>query len=202
MSNAEPTRDGQISRKVKENVKLPRTGVITNVREHEVEDDEWNYHLDVRINEENHPRRVPFAVPFPGLAAPPRGSDHPDGPDLALVQYFRDDEEHRPVVTNILYNNEDRPPIGQQGVFRLQRGPLQIEMHPQGEWARISEVDSDGKIELDDSGTATVNADNVVLGSGGNGVITDISLDTTTDGDGHVTSVTPNITRSDVTETE
>jgi hypothetical protein len=166
MGREEPTKESRNRRVINEEVNLPQTGVITQVREHTQSDDVWNFHVDVRIGPEQHPRKVPLAVPFPDMIAPPRSTDHADGPDLALVQFMQDDEVERPVVTNILYNREDRALLGQEGVIRIKRGDLYIEMAPDGSWARLAkkseddgapsahaEIQDDGSFELvDDAG--------------------------------------------------
>lgn len=168
MGNEEPTDHARIRRIIDEEVQLPRTGIITKVYEHTQTDDRWNFHVDVRLGPDKHPRKVPVAVPAPELAVPPRSVDHADGPDLALVQYLQDNETERPIVTNILYNNEDRPPLGTEGIFRLRRGGLYVEMAPAGEWARISQKSSDdgtptAKVEIAQDGSVTIEGDTDVI---------------------------------------
>jgi hypothetical protein len=63
---------------------------------------------------------------------------------------------------------------------------------------RVTIEDVDGGSVTIEDGTAQIDGATVKLGAGGTGVITDI--ETTTDADGHVTSVTP--VRSNVVETE
>lgn len=160
MGNEEPTRDARTRRIIGNEINLARTGIITRVYEHTETDDFWNFHVDVRLGPDKHPRKVPVAVPGPELAIPPRSVEDESGGDYALVQYMEDDETERPVVTHIMYNNEDRPPLGTQGVFRLRRGDLYTESHPKGEWARIAKKSEDDgtpstKIEIDDSGPTT-----------------------------------------------
>ena len=161
MSSEEPTRDARIRRIIDEEITLPQTGIITRVREHQSEDDVWNYHVDVRISEENHPRKVPVATAIPEMIASPRSTAHPDGPDLALVQYLDDDESERPIVTNILFNRQDRAPKGDEGVLRIRRSNLYVEMAEDGSHARLSkksndDVTPDLVVEIDDSGRVTI----------------------------------------------
>lgn len=155
MSSEEPTRDARIRRIIDEEITLPQTGIITRVREHQSEDDVWNFHVDVRISEENHPRKVPVATAIPEMIASPRSTAHPDGPDLALVQYLDDDETERPIVTNILFNRQDRAPKGEEGVLRIRRGNLYVEMAEDGSHARLSKKSDDNAtpdliVEIDD----------------------------------------------------
>lgn len=156
----EPTQRDSIARVTKEELTLPRTGVITNIREHTQSDDRWNFHVDLRLRPGENETRVPVATAIPDLIAPPRTESHPDGPDLALVQYLQDDEEERPIVTNILYNRKDRPPLGKEGMIRVVRGSLYLEADPRGDWVRMGKKPADDgtpstKVEIDDSG-ATV----------------------------------------------
>lgn len=158
MTKEENTREGRQRRVIGDEVQLPQTGTITRVREHTDPDDNWNYHLDVRIGPDRHPRKVPLAVPFPELAAPPRSESHPKGPDMALIQFLEDDDTSRPIATQILYNSEDRPPLGTEGIFRLRRGNLYVEMADDGSYARLSkkldDTDTpDVVVEIDDTGT-------------------------------------------------
>lgn len=158
MSAEEPTREGRIRRVINEEVQLAQTGNVTKVYEHTQSDDQWNFHVDVRIDDDTHPRKVPVAVPAPLMIAPPRSVDHEDGPDQVLVQYLDDAEDPRPIVTHILYNNKDRPPLGSEGIVRLRRGDLYLELHDKGNWARLSKKSADDAtpdlvIEMDDTGT-------------------------------------------------
>ncbi len=154
MSNQEPTTEARDRRVINEEIELPRTGIITKVYEHTQTDDRWNFHVDVRIDEEVHPRKVPVATSAPELIAPPRSIDDENGPDLALVQYLHDDTKERAIVTHILYNDEDRPPLGTEGIYRLRRGSLYLEAHPKGAWMRIARKDMD-----DSSPTAELTID-------------------------------------------
>lgn len=164
MGNEEPTQDAHDDRRINESVQLPQTGVVTEVHEHASVDDRWNFHVDVRIGPEDHPRKVPVAVSAPEMIAPPRSTSHPDGPDLVLVQYLDDDELQRPIVTNILYNREDRPPLGSEGMLRIRRSPLYAEMADDGSYARIAkksadEASPDAQVEIDDTGAITIQTD-------------------------------------------
>jgi hypothetical protein len=143
MSDPSDTQKGETSRRISEQVQLPRTGIVTKVYEHTDEDDFWNFHVDIKIGPESHPRKVPVATAAPELITPPRSTNHPSGPDLALVQYMEDDDAHRPIVTNILYNDQDRPPLGKEGVVRLRRGSLYVEMADDGSYARLAKKNND-----------------------------------------------------------
>lgn len=161
MTLEEDTDEGELRRKIREEIQLPETGIVTKVYEHANPDDNWNFHADVRISADRHPRKVPVAVSAPDLIAPPRSTSHEEGPDLALIQFMQDSDNERPVITNILYNDVDRPPIGKEGMVRLRRGELYLELEDDGSTARISKK-ADGeevpvaRIEINDSGVSPV----------------------------------------------
>jgi hypothetical protein len=193
----EDSRRAETERTITDQVKLAKTGLITKVYEHRQPDDVWNYHVDVRISPNNHPRRVPVATPMPELIAPPRSPDHDEGPDLALVQFLDDDDEPRPIVTHIMYNDQDRPPLGYEGGVKLRRGQLYFEMDSSGEYARLAkrpENDRDDSqptevVEIDDQNEeVSMKTDPNDDGSYENEVIIDdqneVSLKTDIDGDG------------------
>jgi hypothetical protein len=161
MAQEDDTQEGRTRRLINDEVQLPTTGVITAVHEHTDPDDRWNHHVDVRIGPETNPRKVPVATAVPELIAPPRGEDHPDGPDMALVQYLNDDGTQRPIVTHILYNDQDRAPLGTQGDVRVRRGDLYTELAADGSHARLAKksgdmADPDLVVEIDESGTIRI----------------------------------------------
>jgi hypothetical protein len=229
MGREEPTREGSQQRAIGEEVQLPQTGVVTKVYEHTDPSDKWNFHVDVRIGPDDHPRKVPVAVSAPELIAPPRSESHEDGPDMVLVQYLDDDETQRPIVTNILYNRVDRPPLGAEGMLRVRRSPLYAEIADDGSFARISKKSSDAaspdaQVEIDNTGAITIETDgdinisaggDVVIDEGGSAksVLTedavfeyeDTTISDTDDGSGTsstTTKTTTKVSNNETTETE
>jgi len=172
MGKEENTRDARIRRIIKEEVQMPRTGIITDVYERTSTSDRFDFNVDVRIGPEAHPREVPVAIPAPDIAMPPRSSSHPEGPDLALVQYIDDDESERAVVTHILYNDEDRAPLGRQGIIRMRRGNLYFEMHENGDWGRLSKKSADDASPTMEIGIDDANNE-ITIKAGGNDIIMD-----------------------------
>ena len=150
----EPTERDRIVEEVKSGVHLPQIGEVTKVWEHTADDDNSNHEVNVLLRDEDlERRRVPIAVPVADMVAPPRKGD------TVLVQ-FLDGVEDAPVVTNVLYNDVDRAPLGTEGIIRRRRGSLYTEMHPDGDWSRTAVKPSDDgtpstKVEVDDSGSTT-----------------------------------------------
>jgi uncharacterized Zn-binding protein involved in type VI secretion len=168
----EPTERDRIVEEALSEINLPQLGTVTKVWEHTEPDDDSNHEVNVLLRDEDmERRRVPIATPVGDMIAPPREDD------TVLVQ-FLDGIEDAPVVTHVLYNDIDRAPLGTQGTVRLKRGSVYIEVHPDGDYARIAQKDTDdadpnAEIEIDDSGGNTVvnvNADTVKLAGGGNPV--------------------------------
>jgi len=207
----EPTNIDWVISQVRDRLKPPQRGTVKQVYEHTSSDDVSNHEVDVQLVDEpdRTRRRLPVAVPTDDAALVPRGPDDPDGPDDVLVQ-FVDGNSERGIVTHVVPTAESRAPQGQAGDVRVTRGDLYAELSGDGSVARLAEKpgDLDGptaEIAIDASGAETVarvDADTVVLGAGGSQVITDATLETTTDSDGHVTSVSLSLTRSETVETE
>lgn len=167
----EDTEQGRIRRVIDEEVQLPRTGVITNVREHDAADDLWNYEVDVKLAPGNEERKVPVATSVPNMTAAPRAVDHPDGPDLAIVQYISDEETERPVITGFLFTDKNRPEVGSQGLVTIRRGSLVVEAMADGSEVRLAHDDG-SEVSVDDAGNITINATgDVTVSADGNVVI-------------------------------
>lgn len=225
MANEEPTEEAHRNREVNREIHLAKTGVVTNVREHASVDDRWNFHVDVRIGPNDHPRKVPVAVAAPQMIAPPRSEKHEDGPDLVLVQYIDDDETPRPVVTHILYNRQDRPPVGKEGEVKIRRGSLYAELADDGSYARIAKKSAGdaspaAQISINDQGGVTIETDqditisasgNVTIDEGGTPkkVLTEDAVfeyedtgDTSGGGATPTTKTTTTVSNGETTETE
>lgn len=152
MDDFESTEESHILRLIDENTAQPELGKITKVFEHTQTDDNSNFEANVKLRDsDKERRRIPIATnPFMG------GVSVPEEGDTVLVD-FLDGESESPVVVGVVHNVEDRPPVGQAGMYRLRKGDLYFEMHPNGDWARIAHKSSDtgtpnSKIELDQNG--------------------------------------------------
>jgi len=163
MDDIEPTERARILREVRDKIRLPRFGIVTKIWNYTSADDNSNHEVNVLVEKvggggQNEHRRVPVAAPVADMIAPPRVDD------MVLVQFLEGDNE-RPVVTNVLYNDEDRALLGSEGVVRRRRGSIYTEMHPDGDWSRTAVKPGDDdtpttKVEVKDDGGATkVNVD-------------------------------------------
>lgn len=80
-------------------------GVVTAVFPHEAEDDDNNYEVDVRLKHEDLVLpKVPMAVSYMGMAAPPHEGD------LVLV-HFIDGDLNQAVIGGRFYHAGERPPL-------------------------------------------------------------------------------------------
>lgn len=156
MREFEPTEEGYILRLIEENTSQPEFGKITKVFEHSAAGDESNFEVNVKLRDaDKERRRIPIATsPFMGAVAVPQEGD------TVLVD-FMDGEGEAPVVVGTLHNIEDRPPTGQAGIYRLRKGDLYFEMHPDGNWIRMAQKSDDkatpdSKIEIDQNGSVNL----------------------------------------------
>lgn len=179
-------------------------GFVTKVHEHDgTEDVISNHEVNVQLaTQAEELKRVPVHTDHNGSITVPQKGD-------AVEIGFLKSKTQRPFVSNIVYTDEERAPLARSGHFRREFGSdsgdkLYIEAetadHSAGdpEVVRIAKK-SDGlsdpstEITLDDSGAnpeITINTDSgsIVINGGTEGAITDI--ETTKDGDGHITDIT------------
>lgn len=154
MPQFDRTEAGYMEQRIKDLLRMPQVGEIVKVREHTAEDDDTNFECDVLIRGEDQQRRGAL------LATPGRDALYvPREGDIVLVN-FLDGNGESPVVTNVLYTNEKRPPLGTEGTIRQKRGNLYYEADPDGNWMRLSQKsndddsgsDANARVEIDDSG--------------------------------------------------
>jgi len=156
MRELEPTEEGHIVRLIKEHAVQPELGRVTKVYEHTALDDNSNFEANVKLRDsDKERRRVPIATtPFLGAMSVPEVG-------ATVLVDFLDGESDSPVIVGIIHNSEDRAPLGQEGIYRLRKGGLYFEMHPDGNWVRMAKKSVDdgepsAKIELDDTGSITL----------------------------------------------
>lgn len=162
-----------IRRIVREEMKSIRTAEIAVVQEqhpHAADSDTDNYACTVRLrNSDIVLKHVPVATPRIGSASIPSVGD------MVLVQFIGGDI-NAPVITGSLYNDEDRPPVNDDGqsILHLPLGAadgdaVHIELHTGdrrevviklGTGLAINVRDDDPVVELDvDGGKATLKID-------------------------------------------
>lgn len=152
MPKFDRTESGYIDQQIKKTLSLPQIGEVVKTREHTQSDDTNNFECDVLIRGEiQQRRRALVAAPAAGIVVPPKKGD------LVLVNFIDGDGE-RPIVTNVLYTAQSRPPLAKSGDIRVKRGDLYVEAESEGNYARISkkskdDADPDVNIEIDDSGS-------------------------------------------------
>lgn len=140
--------------KRKEEVLGLQIGKVNKVFEHSSAEDRSNFELNVSLrDEEKERRRVPILQAFDGSLSVPEKDD-------MVIVGFIDGRGERPIVVGTLYNNVDRAPLGQAGIYRVNKGNVFIEMHPDGNWARLAYRDDntlatsppDSRVEMTDTG--------------------------------------------------
>lgn len=88
---------------------LPELAVVQEQHPHASAGDDDNYACTIRLRETGLVlKRVPVATARVGLTAIPQVGD------LVLVQYLGGDV-NAPVITGSLYNDQDRPPLNEDG---------------------------------------------------------------------------------------
>lgn len=156
MKEFEPTEESYVVRLIKEHTRQPEFGIVTKVFEHTEVDDASNFEANVKLRDaDKERRRIPMATsPFMGGVAVPEVGD-------TVLVNFLDGDGESPVIVGVMHNAEDRAPVGQVGIYRLRKGELYFEMHPDGDWVRMAKKDEDdaepqSKVELDQSGGITL----------------------------------------------
>lgn len=149
-----------------------KRGTITSVT---VDKDSNEVRVTVNTGVSQDHRDIPFKMPAIGMFYIPRIGDH-------VIVYDEGDGKRAAMHPESPSDSAPLPDIGG------------------GDFA-ISLNDSTN-IVVQQDGTVSIDADSIVLGSGGTSLLKDVTVSTTEDIDGHVTSVTLNKTRSNVSETE
>jgi len=134
MTEFDRTEAKYIEQVIEQSVQMPQIGIVQSVEEHTSDDDFSNFEVNVLLRDEVQERRnVPVAAPGAGMVHVPKKED------MVMIHFL---DEHGsgefPIVTQVLYNDQDRAPLAEAGTIRYNRGDLYIEMHPDGDWARVS----------------------------------------------------------------
>lgn len=198
-----------IRRIVRDELAAHRTAELAIVQEqhpHADAGDADNYACTVRLRDSGIVlRRVPVATQRIGAVSIPAVGD------MVLVQ-FVGGEINAPVITGSLYNDEDRPPVNDDGtaVLHLPLGAgdgdaVHIELHHGdtreltirlGDGLTIALRDDDPVIEIDAGGKAGVNIDRdgaLTVKSNGNVKIEGSEITISADGDLTLKGATVNI---------
>lgn len=132
-------------------LRVSELGVVEAVYPHTGDDDANNYGCDVRLkNSQLLLERVPLTTGHIGTAALPNVGD------LVLLAFDKGDV-NQPIVVGRLYDDQDRPPLHDQGevVFRLPLAEADdqtilaaLRNHPQEDPAREIQVEMPPKITL------------------------------------------------------
>lgn len=95
-------------------LRLGDVAVVTSVFPHSDEGDEANYECSVQLRGSDlELRQVPLCTPHIGMASTPQVGD------LVLVMYVGGDA-NRPIIVGRLYSDEMRPPVHDEGEWRLE----------------------------------------------------------------------------------
>lgn len=161
----EDTERSRILSIIRSELSFPQIGEVQAVHPHTGDEDiPANHDVDVGIppgpNPRNTLRRKPFLVPTSGVASPPEEDD------LVLVQYLRGEGDDA-IVTHVAYGDDDSdraPKAETEGVYRLVRDNLYVEVEAEGVWARIAKksddlADPDLVVQVDQDGVKIGNPD-------------------------------------------
>jgi hypothetical protein len=93
----------------------PLLGTVSAVHAHESDDDTSNYDADVKLKHDGlELKHVPIAVPYVGVAAPPRVGD------LVLLE-FLDMDVQQPMVVGRFYTDDARAPLFKEDEVLLEQ---------------------------------------------------------------------------------
>lgn len=107
-----------IQKEIRNNVQHPKVGVVDEVFEHgENPDDDSNFEANVIVPPMKNPTRDDIEKECPILN---RGSGTIDIPKVGdkVLLIYTEERQQKPFVTDIVWTNKDRPPVGKTGMYR------------------------------------------------------------------------------------
>lgn len=107
----EPNDISLTQNEIKKNVDQQVVGIVQKVHEHGAEDDDSNFEAEVLVDQNRIEPDCPIVHPGHGVI------DIPKAGDKVLVE-FTDGDRTNGYVTDILWTNENRPPVGKAGMWR------------------------------------------------------------------------------------
>lgn len=96
---------------IKKNVEQQKVGIVQEVKEHGAVDDTSNFEADVLVDGTKIQPNCPIISPGSGVI------DVPKAGDKVLVEFTEADRSNG-YVTDILFTNKSRPPVGKAGMWR------------------------------------------------------------------------------------
>lgn len=106
-----------IHKEIRNKVQHPKIGRVDEVFEHGVADDDSNFEANVIVPPVKNPTKDDIEQECP-ILNPGNGTiDIPEAGDKVLLIYT-DEENTKPFVTDTVWTNKDRPPIGKAGMYR------------------------------------------------------------------------------------
>jgi len=162
MAEFDRTESSYIENKIEQEKSALELGRVVKVWEHTQADDDSNHEVNIILRDEDKERRrVPILNNTPGSIQPPENGD-------LVVVGFLDGSGEAPVVMGQLYNAQQRSILGSENIYRLKRGDLYLEAHPDGDWMRIVHKDSDdgstnAELEVKQDGTIDIQASRVFI---------------------------------------
>jgi hypothetical protein len=160
MAEFDRTESSYIENKIEQESKLLELGRVVRVFEHTAPDDDSNHEVNVILRDEDKERRrVPILNNTAGSIQPPANGD-------MVVVGFLDGSGEAPVVLGQLYNAQQRALLGKENIYRLRRGDLYLEAHPDGDWIRMAHKSADdaeptSEVEIKDNGDVDIYGDRV-----------------------------------------
>lgn len=165
-----------------------KKGTITSVHK-DAEENKVRVTVQADIGQEY--RKIPFASPAPGFYYIPQVGEHvviyDEGDGTRAAMHPKPAAKSPPAVPDI--SEGEYGIVTDDGAFIVVKNDGSVV------------VDGDD-VTIGNGGQVQADGSTVKLGAGGTNIIKDVVAETTTDADGHVTSVSLNITRSNVSETE
>jgi len=160
MAEFDRTESSYVENKIEQERRALELGRVVKVFEHTTADDDSNHEVNIVLRDEDKERRrVPIMNNTPGSIQPPEYGD-------MVVVGFLDGTSEAPVVLGQLYNAQQRAVLGEENMYRLKRGDLYLEAHPDGDWIRMSKKSSDdgtpsSEVELKANGDIDITGDRV-----------------------------------------
>lgn len=117
MSKFDRNNTTLIQKEIRNNVQHPKIGRVDEVFEHGKADDDSNFEANVIVPPVENPTDDDIEQECPILNPGNDAIDIPKVGDKVLLIYT-EEKQQKPFVTDTVWTNKDRPPIGKTGMYR------------------------------------------------------------------------------------
>lgn len=112
MPRIERNRTSLMQKVIQEETHHPKIGWVDRVHPHSSTDDDANFEIDVKVDAKQQLHtKCPFVGSGSGQMQIPRTGDK-------VLVLFTESQSNKPIVSDVLWTNTDRPPLGLPGMYK------------------------------------------------------------------------------------